>query len=132
VIPGRCVELSQQHENSRIGSLDSWAPWTRHGSLIAQGEVNTGFCAIQHTEEEMLNLDWQHHGVDKMFWLEAGPLSATTTNIVYLCRPLIKWVKIVACDYSCYMVPRRRPSWVLRACRWSYFRAINRLYEYRI
>ncbi|KAI0756292.1 Sec1-like protein [Daedaleopsis nitida] len=38
----------------------------------------------------------KHHGVDKMFWLEPGPLSATSTNIVYLCRPLIKWVKIVA------------------------------------
>jgi hypothetical protein len=31
-----------------------------------------------------------------MFWLEAGPLSAMTTNIVYLCRPRIKWVKIIA------------------------------------
>ncbi|KAI0360967.1 Sec1-like protein [Trametes cingulata] len=38
----------------------------------------------------------KHHGVDKMFWLESGPLSATSTNIVYLCRPLIKWIKIVA------------------------------------
>ncbi|KAI0068053.1 Sec1-like protein [Artomyces pyxidatus] len=38
----------------------------------------------------------QQHGVDKMFWLEAGPLSAVTTNIVYLCRPRIKWVKIIA------------------------------------
>ncbi|KAL6304888.1 Sec1-like protein [Sparassis latifolia] len=38
----------------------------------------------------------KHHGVDKMFWLEPGPLSATTTNIVYLCRPLVKWVKILA------------------------------------
>ncbi|KAI0073963.1 Sec1-like protein [Panus rudis PR-1116 ss-1] len=38
----------------------------------------------------------KHHGVDKMFWLEPGPLSATTTNIIYLCRPLIKWIKIVA------------------------------------
>ncbi|GJJ06549.1 hypothetical protein Clacol_000741 [Clathrus columnatus] len=36
------------------------------------------------------------HGVDKMFWLEDGPLSASTTNIVYLCRPLIKWIKIIA------------------------------------
>ena len=39
---------------------------------------------------------YQHHGVDKMFWLEPGPLSATSTNIVYLCRPLIKWIKIIA------------------------------------
>ncbi|KAH9949388.1 Sec1-like protein [Amylocystis lapponica] len=38
----------------------------------------------------------KHHGVDKMFWLEPGPLSATSTNIVYLCRPLVKWVKIIA------------------------------------
>ncbi|TCD62501.1 hypothetical protein EIP91_006797 [Steccherinum ochraceum] len=38
----------------------------------------------------------KHHGVDKMFWLEPGPLSSTTTNIVYLCRPLIKWIKIIA------------------------------------
>lgn len=38
----------------------------------------------------------KHHGVDKMFWLEPGPLSATTTNIVYLCRPLIKYVRIIA------------------------------------
>ncbi|EED77466.1 predicted protein [Postia placenta Mad-698-R] len=38
----------------------------------------------------------KHHGVDKMFWLESGPLSATTTNIIYLCRPLVKWIKIIA------------------------------------
>ncbi|CCM03649.1 uncharacterized protein FIBRA_05793 [Fibroporia radiculosa] len=38
----------------------------------------------------------KHHGVDKMFWLESGPLTAATTNIVYLCRPLVKWVKIIA------------------------------------
>ncbi|KAK7686681.1 hypothetical protein QCA50_010281 [Cerrena zonata] len=38
----------------------------------------------------------KHHGVDKMFWLEPGPLSATSPNIVYLCRPWIKWIKIVA------------------------------------
>jgi len=38
----------------------------------------------------------QQHAVDKMFWLESGPLTASTTNIVYLCRPQIKWVKIIA------------------------------------
>ncbi|KAL9716381.1 Vacuolar protein-sorting-associated protein 33 [Leucoagaricus gongylophorus] len=38
----------------------------------------------------------KHHGVDKMFWLESGPLSATTTNIVYLLRPSIRHVKIIA------------------------------------
>ncbi|KAI0027966.1 Sec1-like protein [Vararia minispora EC-137] len=38
----------------------------------------------------------QQHGVDKMFWLEQGPLTAATTNIVYLCRPHIKWMKVIA------------------------------------
>lgn len=39
---------------------------------------------------------WQNHGVDKMFWLEPGPLASTTTNVIYLCRPLIKYVKMIA------------------------------------
>ncbi|KAF9451398.1 ATP binding protein [Macrolepiota fuliginosa MF-IS2] len=38
----------------------------------------------------------KHHGVDKMFWLEPGPLTATTTNIVYLSRPSVKLTKIIA------------------------------------
>ncbi|KAH7922796.1 Sec1-like protein [Leucogyrophana mollusca] len=60
----------------------------------------------------------KHHGVDKMFWLEPGPLSSTTSNIVYLCRPLIKYVKILADQikrhakeslkhrYTLFLVPR--------------------------
>jgi len=31
-----------------------------------------------------------------MFWLESGPLTSTTTSVVYLCRPLIRNIKIVA------------------------------------
>ncbi|KIK07306.1 hypothetical protein K443DRAFT_627291 [Laccaria amethystina LaAM-08-1] len=38
----------------------------------------------------------KQHGVDKMFWLESGALTSTTTNIVYLCRPVIKHMKIIA------------------------------------
>ncbi|KAI5124115.1 hypothetical protein M0805_000928 [Coniferiporia weirii] len=60
----------------------------------------------------------KHHGVDKMFWLEQGPLSSTTTNIVYLVRPKIKWIKIIADQikhharegqkhtYTLFLVPR--------------------------
>ncbi|KIK30043.1 hypothetical protein PISMIDRAFT_382286 [Pisolithus microcarpus 441] len=60
----------------------------------------------------------KHHGVDKMFWLEPGPLTSTTTNVVYLCRPLIKYVKIIADQikghtkgslkhtYTLFLVPR--------------------------
>ncbi|KAF8518493.1 hypothetical protein JB92DRAFT_2902819, partial [Gautieria morchelliformis] len=36
-----------------------------------------------------------------MFSLEAGPLFATTTNIVYFCRPLIKCTKIIAGTLRC-------------------------------
>jgi len=42
----------------------------------------------------------QYHGVDKMFWLEPGPLNSTTTNIVYLCRPHIKYIKIIAGKFT--------------------------------
>ncbi|KAF9531871.1 ATP binding protein [Crepidotus variabilis] len=38
----------------------------------------------------------KHQGVEKMFWLESGPLTSSTTNIVYLCRPRIKHVKTIA------------------------------------
>ncbi|KAF7791610.1 hypothetical protein EIP86_002627 [Pleurotus ostreatoroseus] len=60
----------------------------------------------------------KHHGVDKMFWLEPGPLTATTTNVVYLCRPRINYVKTIADQikrhareaqphtYTLFLVPR--------------------------
>ncbi|KAF8640883.1 hypothetical protein AX17_000531 [Amanita inopinata Kibby_2008] len=38
----------------------------------------------------------KQHGVDKMFWLEPGPLSLSSPNVVYLCRPLIKHAKVIA------------------------------------
>ncbi|KAE9392933.1 Sec1-like protein [Gymnopus androsaceus JB14] len=38
----------------------------------------------------------KQHGVDKMFWLEPGPLASSTTNIVYLCRPKVNYVKTIA------------------------------------
>jgi len=39
-----------------------------------------------------------------MFWLEPGALSSTTSNIIYLCRPLIKYIKIIAGVYLSYCV----------------------------
>lgn len=40
----------------------------------------------------------QHQAVDKMFWLEPGPLTASTKNIVWMCRPRIAWMKLIACE----------------------------------
>lgn len=37
-----------------------------------------------------------------MFWLEPGPLTATTTNIVYLSRPSIKLIKVIAGMCPCF------------------------------
>ncbi|KAI0803180.1 Sec1-like protein [Irpex lacteus] len=60
----------------------------------------------------------KHHGVDKMFWLEPGPLTANTTNVVYLCRPKINYIKTIADQikrharenqrhtYTLFLVPR--------------------------
>ncbi|KAG8880918.1 hypothetical protein FRB98_004678 [Tulasnella sp. 332] len=62
---------------------------------------------------------YKQHGVDKMVWLEQGPLNAQTTNVVYLCRPQIKCMRILAEQiklastsssprtYNLVLVPRR-------------------------
>lgn len=36
------------------------------------------------------------HGVDKLFWLERGALSQAQKNIVYVCRPEISLMRIIA------------------------------------
>lgn len=38
----------------------------------------------------------QDHGVDKLFWLEPGALSQAQKNIVYICRPEIGLMNIIA------------------------------------
>ncbi|KAG6854160.1 hypothetical protein C0991_010071 [Blastosporella zonata] len=55
----------------------------------------------------------KHHGVDKMFWLEPGALSSTTTNIIYLCRPLIKYVKIIADHVKQHAKESRKHTYTL-------------------
>ncbi|GAA5919703.1 hypothetical protein JCM1841_000755 [Sporobolomyces salmonicolor] len=37
-----------------------------------------------------------NHAVTKMFWLEPGQLSQAERNVVYLCRPEVKWMKVIA------------------------------------
>ena len=31
-----------------------------------------------------------------MFWLEAGPLNVSTRNVVWLCRPKLRFMRIIA------------------------------------
>ncbi|KAL7424845.1 Vacuolar protein-sorting-associated protein 33 [Cryptotrichosporon argae] len=38
----------------------------------------------------------KHQAVDKMFWLESGPLTASTRNIVWLCRPKRSYMATIA------------------------------------
>ncbi|KAJ9093088.1 hypothetical protein QFC21_006584 [Naganishia friedmannii] len=38
----------------------------------------------------------KHQAVEKMFWLEAGPLNAQTRHIVWLCRPKRQFMQIIA------------------------------------
>ncbi|GAA6000399.1 hypothetical protein JCM10207_007996 [Rhodosporidiobolus poonsookiae] len=37
-----------------------------------------------------------NHAVSKLVWLERGVLSQAERNIVYLCRPEVRWMKIIA------------------------------------
>ncbi|OAX42105.1 Sec1-like protein [Rhizopogon vinicolor AM-OR11-026] len=55
----------------------------------------------------------KHHGVDKMFWLEPGPLTSTTANIVYLCRPSIKYVKIIADQIKTHIRESKKHRYIL-------------------
>lgn len=43
-----------------------------------------------------------------MYWLEAGALSQTERNIVYLCRPEVRRMRIIAGESSC--LPSRSSS----------------------
>lgn len=50
----------------------------------------------------------KHQAVDKMFWLEAGPLNVGTRNVVWLCRPKLSYMRIIAGELglSTYMSGR--------------------------
>ncbi|KAF5384914.1 hypothetical protein D9615_001128 [Tricholomella constricta] len=65
------------------------------------------------TEVSLLKVSQYHHGVDKMFWLEPGSLSSTTANIVYLCRPMIKYVKIIADHIKRHAKESRKHTYTL-------------------
>ncbi|WVR08192.1 hypothetical protein IAU60_005238 [Kwoniella sp. DSM 27419] len=38
----------------------------------------------------------KHQAVDKMFWLEPGPLNVATRNVVWLCRPKMEFMQTIA------------------------------------
>lgn len=82
----------QRCEDTGAGLLACGAARAGDGGRAAEGthSAHTRSFAAHGTRTR------QHHGVDKMFWLEPGPLTATTTNVVYLCRPRISYVKIIA------------------------------------
>ncbi|KAH8102390.1 Sec1-like protein [Cristinia sonorae] len=84
------LDISVLKEIARKGLIDALNSVNGAKTLVLDASLAGPLGLI--TEVALL----KHHGVDKMFWLEPGPLSSTTTNIVYLCRPFIKWIKIVA------------------------------------
>lgn len=76
-------------EDARPGPVDCRAAWPGHRGRAPEG-------TLVFSGEEMRLSARQQQGVDKMFWLEPGPLSAPTTSIVYLCRPLIAHARSIA------------------------------------
>ncbi|KAH9837352.1 Sec1-like protein, partial [Rhodofomes roseus] len=84
------LDVSVLKEQARKGLVDALNSVNGAKTLVLDPTLAGPLSLV--TEVSLL----KHHGVDKMFWLEPGPLSATTTNIVYLCRPLVKWVKLIA------------------------------------
>ncbi|OCH95674.1 ATP binding protein [Obba rivulosa] len=84
------LDVSQLNEVARKGLVDALNSVNGAKTLVLDPSLAGPLGLV--TEVALL----KHHGVDKMFWLEPGPLSASTTNIVYLCRPQIRWAKIIA------------------------------------
>jgi hypothetical protein len=82
----------ERGQDSRAGPFSRWTTWLGHGGVFTPSIYKLPPIFSVPAAYSIT----QQHGVDKMFWLESGPLSAVTTSIVYLCRPRIKWVKIIA------------------------------------
>lgn len=64
--------------------------------------------------------DDQNQSVEKMFWLESGPLSVSTRNVVWLCRPKLRFMRIIA-------GPSRDASELIKQIRSAANRAASRL-----
>ncbi|GHJ87808.1 hypothetical protein NliqN6_4210 [Naganishia liquefaciens] len=52
----------------------------------------------------------KNQAVDKMFWLEAGPLSVNTRHIVWLCRPKKQFMQIIADQIKAHQQADTQPS----------------------
>nr|ASF90207.1 hypothetical protein SPAR04510 [Bartheletia paradoxa] len=53
----------------------------------------------------------KNHGIDKMFYLESGPpLVCSTKHIVYLCRPTVAWMRVIADQINAHVAQTPAPS----------------------
>lgn len=86
----RVLDVSVLKELARKALVDALNAVSGAKTLVLDQSISGPLGLV--TEVSLL----KQHGVEKMFWLESGPLSSTTTSIVYLCRPLIKHVKVIA------------------------------------
>jgi hypothetical protein len=80
---------------------------------VALLKVKLGLFTLRLTSA--LSLTGQNQAVDKMFWLESGPLNIGTRNVVWLCRPRLHLMRIIAGESM--------RSHITRGCRSSWGRA---------
>ncbi len=92
-------------EDAGDRSKSRWSLRNDHRIFSAQG--TSGFCFLACSRfrccvaaiaslTRCLNLS-QQQAVDKVYWLEPGPLNQLATkNVVYLCRPKRKFMEIIA------------------------------------
>ncbi|KAF8625204.1 hypothetical protein AX15_005509 [Amanita polypyramis BW_CC] len=79
--------LSEINRNALVDALNS----INGAKTLVLDTTLTGPLSLV-TEASLL----KQHGVDKMFWLEPGPLVPSSPNMIYLCRPSIRNVKVIA------------------------------------
>ncbi|EJD52391.1 ATP binding protein [Auricularia subglabra TFB-10046 SS5] len=90
VDPAQVVDVAVLKELAKRAIVDALNSVNGPKTLVLDRSLSGPLGLV--TEVSLL----KQHGVDKMFWLEPGPLQASTTNIVYLCRPQIQWAKLIA------------------------------------
>lgn len=82
-------------QDAHLDAASRGSAWSGHRSRLAQG-------AFAHSPTSSRNADLvsqNNHAVTKMYWLEPGALSQTERNVVYLCRPEVRWMRIIAGEF---------------------------------
>nr|ODN95550.1 ATP-binding protein [Cryptococcus depauperatus CBS 7855] len=89
-LPGRGLEVGVLSELAKTALVEKLNDIQGAKTLILDSGVAGPLGLV--TEVALL----KHQAVDKMFWLEPGPLNVNTRNVIWLCRPKMEFMTLIA------------------------------------